>query len=96
MIKGLKALHDLKILHRDMKSANVFLTKDGYVKLGDMNVDVPDSLIRRVSPDSSAGCRYTVSSSSHCDNAVPGTARDKGLPRQTGWFLGRRVSSPAA
>ena len=36
--KGLKALHDLKILHRDMKSANVFLYKDGTAKLGDLNV----------------------------------------------------------
>lgn len=38
VIKGLKALHDLKIFHRDLKSANVFLNKDGSVKLGDMNV----------------------------------------------------------
>ena len=38
IVKGLKALHDLNILHRDMKSANVFLNMDGSVKLGDMNV----------------------------------------------------------
>jgi len=38
MIKGLKALHDLKIFHRDLKSANIFLAKDGTVKIGDMNV----------------------------------------------------------
>lgn len=36
--KGLKSLHDLKILHRDMKSANIFLFKDGTAKLGDLNV----------------------------------------------------------
>ena len=38
MTRGLKALHQLKIFHRDMKSANVFLSKDGTVKLGDLNV----------------------------------------------------------
>merc|ERR1719482_1245148 len=38
MANGLKALHDLLILHRDLKSANVFLTRKGDVKLGDFNV----------------------------------------------------------
>ena len=39
MFRGLKALHSLKILHRDMKSANVFLSNDKYVaKIGDLNV----------------------------------------------------------
>ena len=38
LTQGLKALHDLGIFHRDLKSANVFLNKDGTVKLGDMNV----------------------------------------------------------
>ena len=39
MIKGLKALHDKKIMHRDLKSANIFLfKKDHLCKLGDMNV----------------------------------------------------------
>lgn len=38
MSRGLKALHDLKILHRDLKCANVFLCKSGAVKLGDLNV----------------------------------------------------------
>jgi NIMA (never in mitosis gene a)-related kinase 1/4/5 len=38
MVYGLKAIHDLNIMHRDIKSANVFLSKDGIAKLGDMNV----------------------------------------------------------
>jgi NIMA (never in mitosis gene a)-related kinase 1/4/5 len=35
---AIKVLHDMQILHRDLKSANVFLCKDGTVKIGDMNV----------------------------------------------------------
>ena len=35
---GLKRLHELKVFHRDIKSANVFLDKDGTARLGDMNV----------------------------------------------------------
>ena len=38
MVRGLKALHDLQICHRDIKCANVFLTAEGVVKLGDLNV----------------------------------------------------------
>ena len=33
MTIGLNALHDLKILHRDLKSANIFLFSDGSAKL---------------------------------------------------------------
>ena len=38
VVKGLKNMHDLNIMHRDLKSANVFLNSDDTVKLGDMNV----------------------------------------------------------
>lgn len=38
IVKGLNALHKYKILHRDLKCANIFLNKDGTVKLGDLNV----------------------------------------------------------
>ena len=36
--KGLHDLHSYNILHRDLKSANVFLFRDGTAKLGDLNV----------------------------------------------------------
>ena len=36
--KGLHDLHEYNILHRDLKSANVFLFHDGTAKLGDLNV----------------------------------------------------------
>lgn len=35
---GLKHLHDRKILHRDIKSANIFMTKKGMLKLGDLGM----------------------------------------------------------
>ncbi|EAR94919.1 Serine/Threonine kinase domain protein (macronuclear) [Tetrahymena thermophila SB210] len=38
MLLGLKSLHDMKILHRDLKGANVFIAEDGSLKLGDLNV----------------------------------------------------------
>ena len=38
MVSGLKALHDFKICHRDIKSANIFLNSKNEVKLGDFNV----------------------------------------------------------
>ena len=34
----MRALHEALIFHRDLKSANVFLNKDGTTLLGDMNV----------------------------------------------------------
>jgi NIMA (never in mitosis gene a)-related kinase len=43
ILLGLQYLHSKKILHRDLKSANVFLTKDDsqpyfLVKIGDLGV----------------------------------------------------------
>ena len=38
MVQGLKSLHDLNILHRDLKSANIFLFNNGLAKIGDLNV----------------------------------------------------------
>lgn len=36
--KGLRDLHNLKIIHRDIKCANLMVNKDKHIKIGDMNV----------------------------------------------------------
>ena len=38
ILEGLIYLHDNKIMHRDLKCANLFLMKTGLLKLGDLNV----------------------------------------------------------
>ncbi|CAF4224693.1 unnamed protein product, partial [Adineta steineri] len=35
---ALKHVHDRKVLHRDIKSQNIFLTSDGLAKLGDFGI----------------------------------------------------------
>lgn len=49
MIIALKTLHDYSIVHRDLKSANIFLSKDHrQIKLGDLNVSklVKDGMLK--------------------------------------------------
>lgn len=41
ILQGLNHLHEMKIIHRDIKTANIFLTGDyRTVKLGDLNVAI--------------------------------------------------------
>ena len=40
LLEGIQYLHDNKIMHRDLKSANLFLLKDGTLKIGDLNVSI--------------------------------------------------------
>lgn len=35
---AIKHVHDRKIIHRDLKAENIFLTKNRIVKLGDLGV----------------------------------------------------------
>lgn len=38
---AIKHVHDIKIVHRDLKTQNIFLTSDGSIKLGDFGVAKP-------------------------------------------------------
>ena len=38
MCLGVHYLHSKKILHRDLKALNIFLTKDNELKIGDLGV----------------------------------------------------------
>ncbi|XP_064645013.1 serine/threonine-protein kinase Nek8-like isoform X3 [Lineus longissimus] len=38
MVAAIRHIHEHNILHRDMKTANIFLTKEGVVKVGDFGI----------------------------------------------------------
>lgn len=58
ILSGLKSLHDNSIMHRDLKSANLFLTKDKKIKLGDLNVS---KLIKKGMAHTQTGTPYYAS-----------------------------------
>ena len=37
-VSGLAYMHARKILHRDLKSQNIFMTKEGIIKIGDLGI----------------------------------------------------------
>lgn len=38
MLLALQHVHSQDVLHRDLKTQNIFLTKEGYIKLGDFGI----------------------------------------------------------
>ena len=58
MTLGLKCLHERKILHRDVKSANIFLTQEGTYKLGDLNVS---KVLKKEMAETQTGTPYYAS-----------------------------------
>ena len=38
ILKGLEYVHSHRILHRDLKSSNILITKSGILKLGDFGI----------------------------------------------------------
>ena len=41
---AIKHIHDRKIIHRDLKTHNIFLTNEGKIKLGDFGIARPLNL----------------------------------------------------
>lgn len=82
---GLKTLHDMQIMHRDLKSANLFVHRSGLVKLGDMNV----------SKVLKAGMRYTQTGTPYY--ASPEVWRDEPYDFKSDmWSLGCVIYEIAA
>jgi serine/threonine protein kinase len=65
LLTGLEHIHDNKIIHRDLKSQNIFLTKDQTVVVGDFGVSKMSQLAETfvgsgyyLSPELVNGCTY--------------------------------------
>lgn len=58
IVLGLKALHDKKIMHRDIKAANIFMFNNDLVKIGDLNVS---KVVKRDLAHTQTGTPYYAS-----------------------------------
>eukprot|EP00919_Chromeraceae_sp_WS-2016_P000014 GHVR01000057.1.p1 GENE.GHVR01000057.1~~GHVR01000057.1.p1 ORF type:complete len:151 (-),score=6.54 GHVR01000057.1:1234-1686(-) len=64
LLFGVKALHSKKVLHRDLKSANVFLTSNKTIKIGDFGIS---KVLDATSAKTFVGTPYYLSPEV-CDN----------------------------
>ena len=61
---GVKHCHENKVLHRDIKSQNIFLTQTGLVKLGDFGASRIIELSRDLA-DTIIGTKYAMAPELH-------------------------------
>ena len=53
IVSAIRHMHDNNVLHRDLKTANIFLTKENMVKVGDFGIS-------KVGPSVSVCCPCTI------------------------------------
>jgi len=60
VILGVQLMHSKRILHRDLKSQNLFLTKDGVLKIGDFGIAKELETIKKLT-ETNVGTPYFMS-----------------------------------
>jgi NIMA (never in mitosis gene a)-related kinase len=79
ILKAIRFLHSQAIVHRDIKAKNVFLTKEGNIKLGDFGVS------RVMKPEEKVASTYTGT----VTNISPEILRDRKHDYKTDiWSMG--------